>query len=537
MSERTRERVVVVGFGPVAARLVEELLPAVRAGRLEVLVLGEEAEPAYNRVLVADLAVGRTTREALALADPGDLAADGVRVLLGTRAVAVDRAGRQVVLADGRTARYDRLVLATGADAAIPPLAGLDPAGRRLPAGVTTLRDLNDADRLRAAVDAGREIVVLGAGVLGLEVALAAAEEGARVRVVHHGPRPMARNLDAGAGHVLTATLRTQGITVHPAATAIGVATAPGPGGAPAFRALCLDDGTEIPGDLLVLSCGVRPRVELARTCALPVGKGVLVDHHLRADGEGRVFAIGDCAEVLCGRCPDCEGREGRGPSGLIGPGWRQAEWLAAVLAGDPHGAEPGVLTEPAGLAAPVGSPLGAELPGTILLKARSLDLAAAGRVAPEPWDEPEEGDGPPLRVAQWSDPEHGRYVKMVTRGGVLEGLACVGMPRTAAELVLLYERGDELPADRTSLFRLDAAGEAAPVPASPSATVCRCSGATLGSIDDAVAGGCATVAEVGRATRAGTGCGGCHDTIRRRLAAHAAGADGSRAAAAAAAR
>ncbi|MFH5822436.1 FAD-dependent oxidoreductase [Georgenia sp. AZ-5] len=502
----TPERVVVVGYGPVAARLVDELLPAVREGRLELLVLGQEDAPAYNRVLVADVGVGRTTADAIGLSDPAELAAEGVQVMTGTRAVAVDRVSRQVVLADGRTARYDRLVLATGARAAVPPLAGLDPGAGRLPAGVTALRDLHDAARLLAAVRDRRELVVLGGGVLGLEAALAAAEEGARVTLVHTGTRPMARNLDHGGGTVLAAALRAHGVRIVAGAVATGVDTAPGPDRLPWFRALVLDDGTEVPGDQLLLSCGVRPRVELARTCALPVGKGVLVDHRLQADREGRVFAIGDCAEVLCGQpgCRECAGREGRGPSGLIGPGWRQAEWLAARLS--------------AGTADGAGD-LEPERPSVVLLKARALDLAAAGHVSPEPWDIDDADGRAPLRVAQWADPEHGRYAKMVTRDGVLEGLVCVGMPRTAAELVLLYERGAELPADRTSLFRLDADGEVAVAPAGPESMVCRCTGATLGRIDEAVMAGCATVAEVGKVTRAGTGCGGCHDSIRERLA------------------
>ena len=84
------------------------------------------------------------------------------------------------------------------------------------------------------------------------------------------------------------------------------------------FSALLLDDGSAIDGDLLVLSCGVRPRTELAEGCGLSTGAGILVDHKLRAHHEPHIFAIGDCAEVRCPE-PDCtECRTARGPSGLI---------------------------------------------------------------------------------------------------------------------------------------------------------------------------------------------------------------------------
>ncbi|MEE6296378.1 FAD-dependent oxidoreductase [Georgenia wangjunii] len=517
----TPERVVVVGYGPVASRLVDELLPAVRAGKVELLVLGEEERPAYNRVLVAEVAVGRTTPEAITLADPTELSRAGVQVELGVRVGALDRERRQVLLSDGRTARYDRLVLATGARAAVPSLAGIRPTEDRLPTGVTALRDLADAARLRAAVRERRRIVVLGGGILGLEAALAASEEGADVTLVHSGPGPMARQLDRGGASVLTAALRAQGVRVIAGARAAGVTTEPGPDGLPRFRALVLDDGTEVEGEALLLSCGVRPRVELARAAGLQVITGVVVDHELRADPEGRVLALGDCAEIRCS-APGCTRCTGHGPSGLIGPGWRQAEWLAARLtaaAGAGAGGAGAAGGAPAGADADAG--MSAEGPGVILLKSRSVDLAAAGNVAPEPWDvEDDPAGAPPVHVAQWADPQHGRYVKMVTRDGVLEGMVCVGMPRTAAELVLLFERRAELPADRTSLLRLDAADEPAVAASGPERTVCRCTGATLGSIDEAIGPGCDTVAAVGRATRAGTGCGGCHSTIRERLAA-----------------
>ena len=265
------ERIVVVGFGPVAARLVDELLPAVRSGLAHLTVVGEEAEAAYNRVLVADLGVGRTTASALALSDAAALIADGVDVRLGVRVRRVDRARQQLVLSDGTSPGYDRLVFATGSRPVIPNLTGLnpDPAAPVLPAGVTALRDLRDASVLQAAVAGGKRVVVLGGGVLGLETALAAAEEGATVTVVHNGPHPLGRNIDRGGGAVLAASLRNCGVRVAGNARSTGVEHNAPDGG---FSALLLDDGSAIDGDLLVLSCGVRPRTELAEGCGLSTG-------------------------------------------------------------------------------------------------------------------------------------------------------------------------------------------------------------------------------------------------------------------------
>ncbi|WP_346960560.1 FAD-dependent oxidoreductase [uncultured Arthrobacter sp.] len=513
------ERIVVVGFGPVAARLIDELLPAVRDGLVELTVVGEEAEAAYNRVLVADLGVGRATAGALALADAAALVAEGLDVRLGVRVRRVDRARQRVLLSDGSSPGYDRLVFATGSRPVIPNLTGLnpDPAAPVLPAGVTALRDLADASTLQAAVAGGKRVVVLGGGVLGLETALAAAEEGATVTVVHNGPHPLGRNIDRGGGAVLAASLRNCGVKVAGNARSVAVETGADGG----FSALLLADGSAIDGELLVLSCGVRPRTELAEGCGLSTGAGILVDHRLRAHHEPHIFAIGDCAEV---RCPDPECvacRSARGPSGLVGPGWRQAEWLAAYL----------TLLASGAVEAEALPPLPAEQPGVLVLKARGLTMAVAGDVSADPWDEEAltagaVGGRARLQVAQWADPEHGRYVKMTTRAGVLEGLVAVGMPRTAAELVQLFERGAELPADRSLLLRLDGLDQTAAAAADPERTVCRCAGVSGTSIAAAVSSGCGTVAEVSASTRAGTGCGGCHEDIKGIIEKHFQGAE-----------
>jgi assimilatory nitrate reductase electron transfer subunit len=118
-------------------------------------------------------------------------------------------------------------------------------------------------------------------------------------------------------------------------------------------------------------------------------------------------------------------------------------------------------------------------------------------------------------------DAEHGRYVKMITRGGVLDALVCVGMPRAAAELTLLYDRRSELPTDRSVLLRHDgpdfddvSAGDLF----AEDATVCWCNAVTVGAIATAADAGHATVACIGKATRAGTGCGGCRERIAQVL-------------------
>jgi len=522
----TAERIVLVGYGPVGARFVEELLPVVQSGRVHLTVVGAENVDAYNRVLIAEYAVGNAERDSLEITDPSAARDAGVHFRLGVSVTAINRSRATVTLGDGTQLPYERLVLATGARANVPTLAGvtrvrldktmpaadaaeLDRNGATLPHGVTVLRDLDDAARVLTAVHEARRIVVLGAGVLGMEIALAAARAGSQVCVVYHGDIPMGRNLDRGGGTVLARSSRSAGVTMVNHSRAESVLFHVDDTGTERFDALICADGKQIHGDLLLLSCGVGARSELAALSGLPVSTGILVDERLQSWSDPRVYAIGDCAHVA----PSPQDGASRalptgGPSGLIGPGWRQADWLAARFT-----AEIG--------AHPANGELAANTAAVVMLKAEGVDVVAAGNTAADPWDDQPTGhaaacDSAPLSVSQWADPEHNRYVKMVTRRGILEGFVCVGMPRTAAELTLLFERGSELPADRSLLLRHDgpdyepAAGSAF----AADATVCWCNGVSVGGIEAAAGAGDTTVACIGAATRAGTGCGGCKGRI-----------------------
>ncbi|PRY65009.1 assimilatory nitrate reductase (NADH) beta subunit [Glaciihabitans tibetensis] len=518
-------RIVLIGYGPVGARFVEGLVAPVRAGSIELTVVGAETHTAYNRVLLADYAVGRADRARLDLTDTAAAVEAGVRIRLGESAVAIDRDRQSVRLDSCDTLPYDRLVFATGARANLPSLVGLEAARRdrrsrpgaaaaldrgpeALPHGVVALRDLADADTVLEAVTAGRRIVVLGAGVLGMEIALAASERGASVVAVFHGDIPMGRQLDSGGGRALRRAAHDAGVTMAPHSRAESLQFRHREDGEEHFDALVCADGKLIEGDLLLLSCGVGARTELAEQSGLRATSGILVDEQLRSWDDPDIFAIGDCAHVASRSTALPDGRVPGGPAGLIGPGWRQADWLASRLAAEVSPAEVATLS-------PGDRPL------VVMLKAEGIDVVAGGNVSADPWDE-----SSALETTLWADPARGTYAKMVTRDGVLEGFVAVGLPRAGAELTLLFERGGELPEDRSTLLRLDAsdAGAAATADShAPDATVCWCNGVSVQHILTAAEEGATTVEEVGACTRAGTGCGGCKGRIAELLAQSAA--------------
>ncbi|GAB3185579.1 FAD-dependent oxidoreductase [Nesterenkonia halophila] len=517
--------VVVVGFGPVAARLLDELHDAVADGALRLTILGAEPQPAYQRIRLGDVSVGRTAPEDLALADDAELVGLDVDVRCGVTATAVHAATRVLTLSDGSALHYDRLVLATGAEAIMPHMqverrrngaidaelsmrarraaeAGGDP-GDRFPDGVMALRTMEDATTLRAAVAAGEPVVVLGGGVLGVEAALAVAEVGSPVTLVHRGTAPMGRQVDADSGQLLRRELVAAGVDVRSSTDIHTVVSDDG-----RLAAVRTSRDEKLPARLLVACCGVRPRHELAFDAGLPTKWGVHVDRDCRSLGDEHVFAIGDCAS-----------HEGRDPSGLIGPGWEQAELAAGALRRDlgmaadverDAAGRPVDLTRPDDVEEAKGAVDDPRLE-VILMKSKTLSVACAGTTQVDPWA-PEAPT-----VSTWSDPQAGQYLRIVTEGERLLGFVSVGMARAAAELAMHATRGTLPVADRTALVAAQHA--TAEQDLGDDDVLCRCSGATAGMVSEA-AETCSTVDEVGAACRAGTGCGTCRSSIEKVLAA-----------------
>lgn len=498
-----RPRVVVVGHGMVGSRFVEELVA--RAGdRVRVTVLGAEPYEPYNRVLLSDVVAGRVEVASLTMAGaPVGPVAGGARVdvLRGVVATGVDRARRVVRTDVGETVPYDVLVLATGARAHVPPLPGLAARAPDLPRGVHALRTLDDAREIVAAAANRPRALVLGGGVLGVEVACGLARRGLGVTVLHAGPHLMDRQLDAPAAAALAAGLAGLGVAVR---AGVRVRDVVADGGV--LGGVVLEGGERVPARLLVMTAGTVPDAGLAAGAGLALGPGVVVDERL-ATRDPAVFAIGDCASPP------------GGATGLVAQGWAQARRLAADLAARARG-EPapvadggvGVGGDPPAGRRGEGGDLAPEPPVDVVrVKAAGLAVVAMGR---RPTEAP-----PGARCVGLTDRAGPRHVEVVVHEGRVVGAACVGDGAVAADLVAAYTRRTPAPRDPAHLLLrpvrgTDVAAEPSPTRMPDRTTVCRCNGVTKGDVVAQWRAGARTVAEVVGATRATTGCGGCADAV-----------------------
>jgi 3-phenylpropionate/trans-cinnamate dioxygenase ferredoxin reductase subunit len=250
------------------------------------VLIGDEPDRPYERPpLSKDLLLGKAARESVYVHDPAWYARHDIDLRTGARATAIDRAGRHVELADGQRVTYDKLLLATGSRPRALPVPG---AGL---AGVLRLRTLADCDRLADALVEGANLVVVGAGWIGLEVAAAARQRGATVTVVEAADQPLQRVLGDQIAGVFAGLHREHGVTFHFRAQ---VREFRGDG---RVSRVVLTDGTELAADAVLVAVGVQPNTELAELAGLGVGNGILVDKSLRTD-DPDIYAAGDVANA-----------------------------------------------------------------------------------------------------------------------------------------------------------------------------------------------------------------------------------------------
>src|SRR5256714_9943637 len=212
---------VVAGQGMVGYKLLECLVENGATDTWRVIAFGEEPRAAYDRVSLSTYFTGRTAED-LSLVDPDVLEHPSIEFIPGDPVTAIDRDGRTVTAASGRTVPYDALVLATGSYPFVPPIPGNDGPG------CFVYRTIEDLDAIKAyAADCGTGVVI-GGGLLGLEAAGALLGLGLQTHIVEFAPRLMAIQVDDGGGGTLQRTIESMDIAVHTSKSTTDILRGPG---------------------------------------------------------------------------------------------------------------------------------------------------------------------------------------------------------------------------------------------------------------------------------------------------------------------
>jgi nitrite reductase (NADH) large subunit len=479
-----KERLVVVGNGMAAMRTVEELLSRAPP-RYDITVIGAEPHANYNRIMLSSVLAGEKSVDDIVINPRDWYEENGVTLLAGNPVTAIDPIAK-VVSVDGiGPIAYDRLLLGTGSKPLAPPIPGL-----QLP-GVRAFRDIADVEAMIAASESHRRAVVIGGGLLGLEAAWGLKRRGMSVAVVHLMSTLMERQLDATAGELLQRDLDARGIAFFTDGQTEEIL------GADKAEGVLLADGRQIEADLVVLSIGIRPNVDLARAAGLDVNRGLLVGDDMRTS-DPSIYAVGECIE-----------HNGQ-VFGLVAPIWEQAKVCGARLAGD---------TEAVYVPPPVFTSL----------KITGIDVFSAGALAAA--DEADE-------EITLHDARRGIYKKVILRDDKVVGSVLYGHVADGPWYVQLMRDKADISAFREQLIFGRAFAEQAGAPAprvdiaamSDAEQVCDCNGVSKGRICAAIRGkGLTTLDAVRAHTKASASCGQCTAKVEAILA-HLGGAVAHRA-------
>lgn len=304
----SKPALVVIGNGMAGMRTVEEL-HKIDPDMYDITVFGAEPHGNYNRILLSPVLAGEKTMDDIMLNTREWYVQHGITLHAGDPVEHIDRRKRIVRARSGLEVRYDRLLIATGSKPFIIPVPG-----HQLP-GVLAFRDIQDVESMLEASRNHKHAVVIGGGLLGLEAANGLQRQGMSVTVVHVTDALMNQQLDKPAAQLLQKALEDKGLTFMLNAQTAEIV------GTDRATAVRFKDGSEIPADLVVMTAGVRPNIELAKSAGLHCDRAIIVDDTLQTY-DPRIYAVGECVQHRSATF------------GLVAPIWDQARVCGAHLAG-----------------------------------------------------------------------------------------------------------------------------------------------------------------------------------------------------------
>jgi len=467
--------IIIVGMGLVGVHAAREILR--RKPGYPVVVYGEEPWEPYNRVRLSELLAGDVTWAEIAI--PLHLAStDNIRLHTNTQVIGIDPKDKRIIDADGNRIAYSHLILATGSR---PRPA--DTHGKKL-SGIHTYRNIDDAQHLLVNVIQSNSTVVLGGGVLGIEVAFALKQQNPRTKVtlMHRNAYLMNRELDRDTADFLLGQVEKMGILVR-FNTSITEYM-----GDTALERVRLTDGEILDCDTLVACTGIIPNVELAREADLDVGRGIKVDDFMQAS-DPFIYAAGECLEY--------DGKT----YGTLSPGMEQAAVAVQNILYGNHVRYRDTVSS---------------------TRVKIKHLPVFSLISSE-----EITDGKAITTLHFRDEEKACYRQLNLHRGRLVGAKAVGQwDEVAMVQAAIDKRARVWPWRRRYFIRQGAWSPDANVidfaSLPESAIICACSNVTWGELSAAMAEGATTTEELGMRIHAAQSCGSCKPLLARLVGAPA---------------
>jgi len=379
--------VAIIGCG-VAGVTAARTIRQSAAPQHEVTVYTDENHLYYPRPRLYEVLSGEKEPQEIYSYAPEWYEKLGIKVKLGKKIMSIDPAKKEITLEGGLKANYDKLLLANGAHAFVPPIAGIEKKG------TFTLRTVEDAIAIKQYATKTREAIVIGGGLLGIEFADCLMKLGQKVKVVEIFPRLLPRQLDQDGSTILQDNLRKLGIDMQ-----LGVKTTQILG-KETVAGVALDNGKEVSGQLILISAGVRSDIRLAADAGIKANKGVIVDDYLQTSADD-VYAAGDVLEFH------------EKLYGIIPPAIEQANVAAANMLEDEKHVYKGTIQ-------------------STTLRIAGISLTSMGLVNPE---------GPKYEEIKKIDKQRGIYKKIVLDQGKIVGAILLGDRKGTSTLTRLMQQ------------------------------------------------------------------------------------------------
>ncbi|WP_182866934.1 FAD-dependent oxidoreductase [Rhodopirellula sp. JC639] len=463
---KQRPRLLIVGGGMAGFGLCDRLVRSGAIHEYDVTIIGDEPQPAYDRVNLSSYFSGRSAEDLL-LAPRDWYQQHRIELKTGRRIERIDRDRQCVVDNEGSVYGYDQLVLATGSHAFVPPIEGCDSEG------VFVYRTIADLEAIRehCASRNVRRGGVIGGGLLGLEAAKILMDLGLSVSVIEMAPGLMPRQLDADAAGLLKQKIQDLGVEIQLVRRTESIRVVD------EQIQVRFANASDLNVDLLVIAAGVRPNDTLAESAGIEIGprRGVKVDQRLQTS-DPNIYAIGECASF------------GDHVFGLAAPCFRMADVLAQRLAGKQVTFN--------------GADESAEL------KLMGVQVATLGLAI---------GESPGGNVVTHHD-ESG-YRKLLTERGRIVGASCVGPWDELPQIRQAIAKQARLwPWQRKRFLQTGSPwspGGAMPVTHWPAdAVVCSCLSVSKSTIVQAIDDGAGEVDQIAQVCGASTACGSCRGLV-----------------------
>jgi ferredoxin-nitrate reductase len=460
--KKPQEKIVVVGAGAASYRFLQTY--RMLNEQDEIHVFSKEKDPFYNRVLLPEYVNDTLSWEMLQKFKAGEFEALNVTLHRENEIAMINRTQHYVVDGNGKKHTYDKLILATGSRANVPKEAPI-----HLP-GVFTMRMRKDADELKKFLKPDGHVVIIGGGLLGLELAASLREMDVNISIIQLGSRLMERQIDNLGGQLLLDFVEEKDIRVYINDQVQSVDRADDKG----RLAVHLQSDKVLTVDAVVYAVGTRPNIEFATEAGLETARGIVVNDYMQTN-DPSIFAAGEIAEH-------------RGKLlGITSAAEMQADVMARFIHGDVQSTYEG--------AVPMN-----------ILKFSDLDLCSIG-IAEIPANS--EGYDEILFI----DKSMRYYKKCIVKDDRLVGAVLVGDKSEFSEFKTLIENQVELSERRMQLLR--SGKKAEPVIGK---LVCSCNQVGEGNLKKLIESGCTSLQELCQSSGAGLGCGSCKPEIQRML-------------------